>query len=98
LIHILEVTLQESSVLCGFGRAKFKEAPVDPSQIDPDVEIPFDVGADTHGVLDNVYGTMAEHLHLASQTKPENCRVCYHKASKDPEGNWVLEKAGATNC
>ena len=70
---------------------------MDPAEIDHDVEIPFEVGADTLGVLDNVYGTMAEHLQTASQTKPDNCRVCYHKASKDPDGNWVLEKAGTTN-
>ena len=87
-----KVTLQSSSVICGFGKAKFKEAPKDPQQIDHDNEFLFEVTGDSYGVLDNEFGTISEHLDKAKQAKPGNCRVCYHKTSQDPDGNWILQK------
>ncbi|CAK9020636.1 Uncharacterized protein SCF082_LOCUS14989, partial [Durusdinium trenchii] len=87
-----EVTLPEGTVLCGFGKAKFQECPKDASTLDPDTQFIFEVNGDTFGTLDNTTGTMNEILKYAKETKPANCKVCYHKASQDPEGNWALEK------
>ena len=90
--HPAKVTLQRSAVLCGFGKAKFKEGAKDPNQLDLDLDIPFDVTPGSYVILDNQFGLLEEHLTRASQTKPNNCKVCYYTESKNPDGEWVLTK------
>ncbi|CAL1166517.1 unnamed protein product [Cladocopium goreaui] len=89
-----EVTLQKSSVLCGFGKAKFKEGGNNET-LDTDTEIPFEVNDGTYAVLDNQFGTIGEHLSKAKQTQPNNHQVRYHKSTQDPDGKWQIEKEHA---
>lgn len=92
-IIVTQVTLQKSSVLCGFGKAKFKEGGNNET-LDVDNEIPFEVNDGTYAVLDNQFGTIGEHLSKAKQTQPNNHQVRYHKSTEDPDGKWQIEKDG----
>ena len=86
-----KVTLAEGMVLCGWGKAKFRELTTD-KPLDSDTEILFEADATTVGVLDNKYGTVADFLGAAKVMKPNTVKVCYHKCTQDPEGNWILVK------
>ena len=81
------MTLQQGTVLCGFGKAKFREA--DKKEQNPDNEIIFEVTGDSMGILDGAAGTMEEFLRKGD--KP-NLRICYHKTSMQPDGSYSLEK------
>ena len=81
--------MQFGSILCGFGKAKFREmsaeTPVE------EKEILFEVTSETFGILDNKAATFGEHLADAKgTTKP--LRPCYHKASQQPDETWKFEK------
>ena len=85
-----QVALAEGMVLRGFGKAKFREAPA--GDLDPDVDIMFEVSSESFGILDNVASSFGDMLTEASKKKPDNCRICYHKAEKDPEDAWNIVK------
>ena len=72
-IIVTQVTLQKSSVLCGFGKAKFKEGGNNET-LDTDTEIPFEVNDGTYAVLDNQFGTIGEHLSKANRPSQTTTR------------------------
>ena len=79
------------SVLCGFGKAKFREP--DPKKpLNVDTEILFEVGCDTLAILDSKTATMEEFLNDASKSSKPNTRLCYHKTTAQPDGTWEIAK------
>lgn len=92
VVGVAQVTLAEGAILCGFGKTKFAECPADPTTIDHETQWIFEVTDNTWANVDQVTGPMQDVLDYAKSTKPNNCKVCYHKALQDPEGNWMLEK------
>ena len=84
------------SVLCGFGKAKFRES--DPKKpVNPDTEILFEVGCDSVGILDSKTATMEEFLNDATKSSKPNARVCYHKTTAQPDGTWTISKDGGSH-
>lgn len=84
--------MQRGSVLCGFGKTKFREAPKEESLIG-DSDITFEVDAESFALADGKFGTIAEHLDANIQSgKPTAGKIAYHKTSKDPDGKWILEQ------
>ena len=78
-------------VLCGWGRAKFREGTIE-TPLKPDSEIIFSVGADTMGLLDNQLGNMSDFLTSAKVSKPNNASICYHRCTQQPDNTWTLQK------
>lgn len=87
----LQVTFPEGRVLCGWGKAKFREVSNE-KPLDGDNEILFDVNADTLGVLDGKFGSMSTFLDGAKATKPNLVKICYPKCAGQPDGSWMMEK------
>ena len=77
-------------VLCGWGLGKFREG--SKAAVDESTELLFDASPDMPAIVDSSYGTCASFLDYASKNKPDSCKVCYHKTSKEPEGTWNLQK------
>ena len=74
-------------ILCGWGRGRFREGST--SAFNEEKELKFLATPDGLAILDN-FGSFAEQLDYAKQKKPENAKICYHKTTQDPSGNWVL--------
>jgi hypothetical protein len=90
--------MAEGSLLCGFGKAEFMECPVDLSTLDPDTQIMFDCTGDTFASIDKeITGSMQEILTYAKEKKPSNCKICYHTATTEPDGTWIIKKEGCGN-
>ncbi|CAE7279784.1 unnamed protein product, partial [Symbiodinium sp. CCMP2592] len=86
-------TLASGAILCGWGKGKFREGGKDKAAFNEDKDILFAPSAATIGVVDNVAKTFEEILDNARMTKGlDQCKVCYHKATVNPEGKWELEK------
>ena len=62
-----------------------------------DKDILFAPSAAMIGVVDNVAKTVEDMLDDARKTKGlDQCKVCYHRVTLNPEGKWELEKAGSS--
>ena len=82
------MTLGQGAVLCGFGKAKFREHD-DKKGLNLDTEISFEVSSDTLGILDGATTTMEEILRKGD--KP-NLKICYHKSEIQPDGSYKIDK------
>ncbi len=76
-------------VLAGWGKAKFREGKKDAPATEE--EILFHVDASSQGYLDGTHGTIQDFLESARLSKPD-AKISYHKCTKQPDGEWLLEK------
>ena len=87
--QLSKVTLAAGMILCGWGRGRFRELSTSP--FDADKELDFTATPDGLAILDNL-ATFSELLDAAKKNKPDNCKICYHKSSQDPEGSWAMQQ------
>lgn len=86
------MTLQFGSVLCGWGKGKFREKGQKPCD---ENEIEFVATADMVVLFDNKCCNLSEILDSDKSSQTEGARVAYHKVSQDPSGTWTFNQDGS---
>ena len=95
IIPVSKVTLPQGMVLAGWGKAKFREGKKD-APVTED-ETLFHVDTNSQGYLDGTHGSMQDFLDSARLSKPD-AKICYHKCTKQPDGDWLIAKETGGSC
>lgn len=73
--------IPEGTVLCGFGKGRFK-----PGAPDGDNDVLFEIGsADEKAIMDGVCKPLSDYMAVKRQNAPDKPPLCYHTVSLEPE-------------